>query len=270
LASIFIYKFIGQSTSLKNNDSKKKDLVEIVDDADISSKQESTAELEPTIIDNKWILVWHEDFDDFDASKWNKITKGNNYNNELQYYLPQNVQIKNGKLYLVGKREKYDSHQYTSGKITTEGKFEIQYGKIEVIARTTGEKGSFPAIWLLPTNGETFPEVDIYESIGRDPNRVYYVNHWKENDQYHRSYKDYIIENPYGFHKYAIEWSENEIKWFVDDKHVFTSTEGIPNQPMFLIINLAIGGTWPKSPDKNSEFSSYFIIEDLKVMKRRE
>ncbi len=222
------------------------------------------------IIDDDWVLLWHETFEYLDKNKWNVIEQGDNYNHELQYYLPQNVQIVDSTLEISAKEEMYKSHNYTSGKLTTQDKFTIEYGKIEVTLRVSHADGTFPAVWLLPESGDTLPEVDIYESIGRYPAAVYYVNHWIEDNKQKRSYASHHLEDPYASHTYAIEWSKDEIKWLIDGEHIFTSTEGIPHEPMYLVINLAIGGTWAKDPSEDTLFPLSMIVEEVKFMKRRD
>lgn len=222
------------------------------------------------IIDGEWVLEWHDTFDSLDNEKWNLIKQGNNYNNELQYYKPENVECEDGRLIIRGKKESYKDHDYTSGKITTQNKFEFKYGKVEIIARTNGGMGSFPAIWLLPSNGDTFPEVDIYESVGKEVNIAYYVNHYlDEKCRQKRAYTKVRIDDLDEYHKYTIEWNKDSIKWFVDDIFIYESTEGIPNESMYLIINLAIGGAkWVGSPDETTEYPLTFEIEDLKIMRK--
>lgn len=219
------------------------------------------------LIEDKWLTVWYEDFSRLDKTKWNLVDSGVNYNDELQYYRPRNVEIKENSLYLIGKDEEYNDYTYTSGKLTTEDKFELMYGKIEFTAKTDYSIGSFPAVWLSPIGQDYLPEIDIFEAVGIEYGHVYYVNHWKEGEEIKRAFEGIEHTNPLDFHTYSIEWTQDEIKWFVDGKHIFTSTEGIPNEPMYLIINLAIGGEWPGSPNEDTKFPMNFVIKDLKVMK---
>ena len=111
------------------------------------------------------------------------------------------------------------------------------------------------------------PEIDIFEAVGKEYGYAYYVNHWREGEELKRAFEGIQHTNPLDFHTYSIEWSQNEIKWFVNDEHIFTSTEGIPNESMYLIMNLAIGGEWPGSPNKDTKFPMNFVIKELKVMK---
>jgi len=218
--------------------------------------------------DGQWKLVWHDDFTNLDSEKWNAVETGENFNQELQYYTPKNIQVKDGYLYLLAKKETYASHPYTSAKITTQNKFELKYGKITVRAQHPQGKGLFPAIWLLPVKDQVLPEIDMFEAIGSDPRKVYYVNHWNENGELKRTFTSFDIRNVSTFHTYTIEWSPDQIIWSIDNQVRFISKEGIPQEPMYLILNLAIGGKWPGAPDSSTQFPSPFIIDDLKIYKK--
>ena len=245
----------------KDKQSLKQSFTEPIFYEDLSEEEKQQ------LIDDKWLTVWHEDFSELDQTKWNLIDSGINYNSELQYYRPGNVEIKENSLYLIGKDEEYNDYLYTSGKVTTEDKFELMYGKIEFTAKTDYAIGSFPAVWLSPTSTDYLPEIDIFEAVGKEYGYAYYVNHWREGEELKRAFEGIQHTNPLDFHTYSIEWSQNEIKWFVNDEHIFTSTEGIPNESMYLIMNLAIGGEWPGSPNKDTKFPMNFVIKELKVMK---
>ena len=219
------------------------------------------------LLDNKWLTVWEEDFSKLDESKWNLIDTNITWNGELQYYHPNNVQFKDG-LKITGKKEKQGTRDYTSGQITTEGKFNMHFGRIEFKLKTDYKQGSFPAVWLFPISGKSLPEIDIYESIGKEFANVYYVHHWEENGVMKKAAKNYKLKrNATGWHTYAMEWRKDEIKWFVDGVHVFTTKDTIPNEPMFLRINLAIGGVWGGAPDKTTKFPMLLEVKDLKVMR---
>jgi beta-glucanase (GH16 family) len=199
------------------------------------------------------------------------VDKGNNYNNELQYYKKNNIKIIDEILHIVGKKESYKEHHYTSGQINTLNKKHIKYGRIEIRAKHPAGKGFFPAIWLLPVDqSKGLPELDIFEVIGNDPLQVYMVHHTGTVDNINSSYDTLWIEDYNKFHVYALEWDENEIRWYVDDTLGFSSRKGIPNEPMYLIINLAIGGDWPGEPNEFTPFPSSFEIDFVKIYEKKE
>ncbi|MBD3109824.1 family 16 glycosylhydrolase [Bacillus sp. AGMB 02131] len=245
----------------KNKKTLKQSFVEPILYEDLSKEEKQQ------LIDDKWLIVWNEDFSELDKTKWNLIDEDINYNSELQYYRPENVEIKENSLYLIGKDEDYRDHNYTSGKVTTENKFELMYGKIEFKAKTDYATGSFPAVWLSATDEDYLPEIDIFEAVGKEYGYAFYVNHWREGEKLKNENTNIQLTDPEDFHTYSIEWNKDEIKWFVDDEHIFTSTEGIPNESMYLIMNLVIGGNWPGSPNEKTKFPINFVIKDLKVMK---
>ena len=168
---------------------------------------------------------------------------------------------------------------YTSGRITTQDKVEIQYGYWEIKAKLPSGVGTWPAIWMLNSKIDSIPwpysgEIDIMEHVGYDENRVFFSIHNEElfgdvhgtNQQ--GVYYSEEIEND--FHIYSVEWNENEIKGFVDGVQYFNISK-LSNfnysqwpydSPFFLIINLAIGGDWGGVQGiDNSIFPSSFIID---------
>lgn len=226
----------------------------------------------PSIV-KKWILVWNDEFNNkfVDEEKWNVVNRKESYNNELQYYNKKNVMQSEGYLKLIGKRETLEEKEYTSGLVDTRGKFTLQYGKIEVRAKNPFGKGLFPAIWLLPNNGTVvLPEIDIMEMVGNEPEVIYGASHYLENGNYERTFNKIPIANPQDFHVYTLVWDKKEVKWFIDDTLFHSTSKGIPQEPMYLIMNLAIGGIWPGNPDRNTIFPSEFIIDYVRIYKSNE
>ena len=200
--------------------------------------------------------------------KWlTPVNSGHPYNGELQHYVEDNVTIKDGVIAMKGKRESYKDHDYTSGKVTTKDRLEFRYGKVAFHARTNFEVGSFPAVWLLPADDVSYlPEIDAFEAVGSAPGYAYYVNHYMEGDQMKKSARGYKLPtNPTGYHYYVMEWSKDSIKWYVDGRLIHVSTEGVPQVPMYLIVNLAVGGVWSGPPNETS-FPMKFEVKDLRVI----
>ncbi|MDD2435635.1 MAG: glycoside hydrolase family 16 protein [Bacilli bacterium] len=206
-----------------------------------------------------------EDFNhDLNKDHWNVIERGNNYNNELQYYSSNNVMINNGILELTAKKESLNNHSYTSGMITTKDKYEFLYGKIIVKVKSASGKGLLSAIWLLPADDALYPEVDILESLGEKPNEiwtgVHYINEHSQKTSYFNTYhtnSDFSI--------YEINWEKDEIRCYLDNKLVYKTNVGVPDQKMYLIINLAVGGNWPKQPD-DSIFPRSLLIDYIVII----
>ena len=186
--------------------------------------------------------------------------------------------VKNNNLFIRGIKEKHGVAQYTSGRINTSKKFNWKYGRFEVRAKISKQKGVWPAVWLLSENIEIdgWPkcgEIDIMEHINNED--VIYgtihsekYNHIKKNQIGGKTIVDEISSI---FHTYGLEWNSESILWFVDNKIYFSldkkdyfkKTWPFDNE-YFLIINQAIGGFWPGEPEVNFKTSDY-IIDWIKI-----
>ncbi len=215
-------------------------------------------------------LVWSDEFDydgGLDLSKWT-VQTGDGCpqlcgfgNNELQYYkdAPSNVRIENGVLLITARKEKNGSRDYTSAKLISKGKGDWLYGKFEVRAKLPAGRGTWPAIWMLPTENDygRWPrsgEIDIMENVGFNPGTVYGTvhtysfNHMKGTQKMDSLIIDDADET---FHVYSIEWTNDKIDFYVDEQkyHTFSNTgEGSMDwpfdRPFYYILNLAVGGNW--------------------------
>ena len=218
-----------------------------------------------------WELVFFEDFSGGSLNNkiWTASSRIENYNNELQVYNPKNVEIKGGKLLLIAKDEKKHSKKYTSGLIDSKGKVDFLYGKIEVKGKSPAGRGLFPAIWMLPVDEKNnIPQISIMEVVGHKPHLIYQVYYWREEGELKKIYNK--IENTSFTEEYiyGIEWNESEIRWFINGQLVFTVNNNIPNMPLYLVINLAVGGDWPGYPDSNTVFPASFSIDYVKYYKK--
>lgn len=211
-----------------------------------------------------WQLVWQEEFDYQglpDSLKWG-YEIGHVRNNEAQYYTearPENAWVDSGRLAITARRDNWNGNEYTSASLTTRGMTAWTYGKIEMRAILAGGRGTWPAFWTLGTNIGTvgWPacgEIDIMEYVGFDPLRVYGNIHTEAYNHTDGTGKGHSIEiaAPYEqYHTYAIEWYPDRIDFLVDgSKHFTFADEGAGweawpyNSPQFIILNLAIGGSW--------------------------
>jgi beta-glucanase (GH16 family) len=199
-------------------------------------------------------LVWSDEFEgnSVDTSNWYFEIGGHGWgNNEQEYYQRKNASVNNGFLTIIGKKEKIGSNAYTSSRMTTQGKHEFLYGKIEARIKIPVGQGIWPAFWMLGTNiGDVgWPkcgEIDIMEHINID-SIFYGTLHWENNG--HVSKGDTAINNPLDFHVYSVEWDAASIQWYIDGKKFseiniknnFEGTEEF-HKPFYLLLNLAIGG----------------------------
>lgn len=252
-----------------------------------------------TIPDHQWQLVWNDEFNGstIDSSKWTVMDTGLVYNNELQYYSPNNTSIVKDEnrsvLQIEAKKGGYEGKDYSSGKMISMGKGDWTYGKIVVRAKLPVQQGMWPAIWMMPTDEAHYGgwpasgEIDIMELIGGEQNqnesRIYSTLHFdsKKADGSHGHDQGSTVL-PEGqtfadeYHDFQVEWLPGVIRFYVDGKlhHEVndwqSKAEGQPeyytypapfDRPFYLILNLAVGGDWPGSP--NSDFESEAMKVDF-------
>jgi len=238
-----------------------------------------------------YTLAWADEFDGqaLDPASWSN-QDGDGCpnlcgwgNNELEYYTsrPQNLFFQDGKLVIEARKENFNGKSYTSSKILTAGKKYFRYGRIDIRAKLPRGKGIWPAFWMLPQNNvyggwPTSGEIDIMEMVGHEPNRTHGTLHYGPgpgSTQYNRS-----TALPTGalhdeFHVYSIEWKEDQIKWFLDGNLFSTANKSdlaqnaiYPfNEEFYFIINLAVGGNWPGSPDATTSFPQHLIVDYIRV-----
>ncbi len=210
-------------------------------------------------------LVWSEEFNYSglpDTSKWGyQLCRGCG-NNEAQYYTEnrlENARVEDSILIIEARKESMGGYQYTSARLVTENKAAWKYGRIELKAKVPGGRGTWPAIWMLPSDwayGEwpSSGEIDIMEYVGYDPGIIHGTVHTEAYNHQKNTQKGESISVAYPetfFHRYAIEWTPEKIDFFVDDKLYFTFKnehktykEWPFDQPFYLILNIAIGGNW--------------------------
>ncbi|TYR94314.1 glycoside hydrolase family 16 protein [Rossellomorea vietnamensis] len=219
-----------------------------------------------------WSLVWSDEFEE--PQHLNNLWKLQDWpsfkNNELQYYSPKNVFIQDGMMVLTTKRERFKGKEYTSGAVTTEDIFEFTYGKIEIRAKIPKGKGMFPAFWLVNSHdGSWLPEIDIMENIGQNPNEIFQVVHWMDEEDGqkmdHYQYTSEDTEFSAGFHNYGLVWEKDKITWTLDGEKIFETEKFSPDSPLYLYLNTAVGGNWPGDPDPEETFPKEMMIDYVRV-----
>lgn len=234
-----------------------------------------------------WVLAWSDEFDgpNIDKDKWTfEIGNNNGWgNNELEYYTddPTNAFIQDGKLVIQAKKEQKEGYKYTSARMKTQGKFNTIYGRIEARFKLpAGGPGIWPAFWMLGENIDKvgWPacgDINIMEWVGTDPKNVYGLTHGVGFD----TKKSFPLDSgSTDFHRYAVDWEPNSVKFSVDDEVYDTvtpaDTNGAPflfnDNPMFILLNLAVGGNWPGNPDDSTQFPQQYIIDWVRVYKKTE
>jgi beta-glucanase (GH16 family) len=238
-------------------------------------ERQTTQIQEPVITDahteNGWDMIWNEEFNApvLNKTKWNALRDGNGWSERKQYYLPENVEVKEGFLTLNVLEKTKNEFKYTSGAVTTKGKFEFKYGKIEVRAKLPKGAGLIPAIWMLPASGAEYPEIDFAEIIGQNPDELWNVVHdLNSKGEYVREYNmTKLPDVTTDFHTYGIEWNENQITYFFDQKAIFTGTELIPERAMYLYMNVGVGGTWVGEPTSETVFPNEMLVDYVRFYK---
>lgn len=231
--------------------------------------------------------VWSEEFSEsnIDDTKWT-FEIGNNGgwgNNELEYYQSGNASIVDGNLMIEARSEALNGFSYTSSRMITKSKFDFKYGRVDVRAALPKGQGIWPAIWLLGSNIDAvgWPkcgEIDIMEMIGGDgsgngrDNKIYGTAHW-----FGTAYASYggnttlssgIFKDK--FHVFSISWDENYIRWYLDDvkyhEILITPAELSEfKENFFLILNVAVGGNWPGSPNGATTFPQRMFVDYVRV-----
>lgn len=241
-----------------------------------------------------WTLLWSDEFDgaqgtEVDSSKWNLVNKGDGFgNNELEFYRngTNNAAMDgNGNLVITVKKESYSGRNYTSAKLESSGKFEHLYGRYESRMKIPAGQGIWPAFWMLGNDigsvgWPTCGEVDIMENIGREPSIVHGSMHGPGYSGGNPLGAAYTLPNGAkfadDFHVFAIEWEANVVRFYVDDNLYETRTPAdvpsgarwVYDHPFYVILNVAVGGTWPGNPDGTTQFPQTMTVDYVRVYTR--
>ncbi len=246
----------------------------------------------PSFPKRSYELVWSDEFNGsagsaVDPSKWTyDLGTGSNGwgNNELQSYTdkPENVSL-DGEGNLVITAIKGPGSSYSSARIKTEGLFTQQYGRVEARIKTPAGQGLWPAFWMLGENINevSWPqcgEIDIMEQKGQYPFITYGSLHGPGYSAGNAITKSYRLETGTfqdTFFLYAVEWGPEYIDFFVNDnlyqsvRASSVSGEWVYNQPFFLILNLAVGGTFPGAPNDKTSFPAQMLVDYVRVYKEK-
>ena len=239
-----------------------------------------------------WQLAWSDEFAQADgtspsSSNWGFDVGGGGWgNNQLEYDTARtnNVRIQNGQLVIEAKVENYLGNSYTSARMLSKGKQSWTFGRIEASIKIPKGQGIWPAFWMLGANIDavgwpTCGEIDIMENIGNvaDQGITHGTLHGPGYSGGGGLTQTYTL--PGGaklsdaFHVFAVEWSTNQIKWYLDNVQYFTLTPtNLPggstwvfNAPQFILLNLAVGGGWPGNPDGTTVFPQQMLVEYVRV-----
>jgi beta-glucanase (GH16 family) len=247
-------------------------------------------------VSSAWTLTWSDEFNGpngspVDPSKWVTETGGKGWgNNELEYYTarPVNAYQQDGNLVIKVLREKYSgegvTRDYTSARLKTLGKFAQAYGRFEARIKIPRGQGMWPAFWMMgddieKVNWPACGEIDVMENIGKEPAIVHGSIHGPGFDD---GDLEANFSLPPGhaladdFHVYAVEWEPDAIRFYLDD-HLYTTRTHADmrpgwkwsfDHPFFLLLNVAVGGDWPGSPDASTVFPQTMLVDYVRVYRR--
>ena len=243
-----------------------------------------------------YTLVWSDEFNGADgsspdSSKWTYDTGGKGWGNkELECYTnrTQNAKIQGGNLVITAAKENFTcsdgvASNYTSARLKTQGLFSQAYGRFEARIKIPQGQGMWPAFWMLGNDigsagWPTCGEIDIMENIGREPGTVHGSLHGPSTTG-PTSDATAPFSLPAGqnfaddFHLYAVEWDPRTTRFYVDSNlyATFNSSQWPAggtwkfDHPFFIILNVAVGGSWPGSPDNTTVFPQQMLVDYVRV-----
>ena len=255
-----------------------------------------------------WTMVWSDEFSGpngspIDRTKWIAETGGKGWgNHELEYYTDhsENASLQDGNLVIRALQEKYIGpdgveRNYTSARLKTFGKFSQTYGRFEARIKIPDGQGIWPAFWMLGDDIDRvgWPvcgEIDIMENIGKEPAIIHGSIHGPGYVGTTGLEAPYTLSGPLSgplsgqrrfaddFHIFAIEWDPESVSFYVDKDVYVRRTRGdlkpgwkwVFDKPFFLILNLAVGGDWPGSPDSTTVFPQSMLVDYVRVYQRSE
>jgi len=232
--------------------------------------------------------VWSDEFEGPansvpDQAKWGYDTGATGWGNqELENYTksPDNASLDgNGNLVIRAVRT---ASGYTSARLKTQGKFTTTYGKIEARMRIPYGQGLWPAFWMLGSDIDTIGwpacgEIDIMENIGREPSINHGSMHAPGFSGGNSMTALYTLPNAQkfsdDFHTFSIVWSPQAVEFFVDGNSyekvtpasIPPGTKWVFNKPFFLLLNVAVGGSWPGNPDASTQFPQTMTVDYVRV-----
>jgi beta-glucanase (GH16 family) len=241
--------------------------------------------------DGTWQLVWSDEFEaaagtPINPAYWTCEVGGHGWGNaQLEHNTDRTENVAhNGEGFLVitAREEPYRGNRYTSGRCNTMGKVEFTYGRVEARLKLPQGQGLWPAFWML---GANFPdvgwpasgEIDIMEYIGAEPRSTHGTVHGPGFSGSGGLGMRYIFDEPVAenFHVFGVEWEPEIIRWTINGEVFHTITPEtlyggtwVFDHDFFLLLNVAVGGNWPGSPDRTTVFPQEMLVDWVRVYQR--
>ena len=251
----------------------------------------------------QWNLTWSDEFNGSngsppDAKKWVREIGGSGWgNNELEYYTGriENSRLESGRLIVEARSERFTGidnlqRNYTSARLKTKGLFSQRYGRFEARIQLTSGQGIWPAFWMLGDDIGTvgWPacgEIDIMENLGSEPATIHGSMHGTGYSGKNPLTATYTLppektgKTPHfadRFHIFAVEWEPEQVRFYVDDHLYATQTKSslpagtrwVFDHSFFILLNVAVGGNWPGSPDASTVFPQRMLVDWVRVYAR--
>jgi beta-glucanase (GH16 family) len=244
-----------------------------------------------------WQPVWCDEFDVDglpNPDNWNYDSGGGGWGNrELQFYTKEdldNAFVEDGILHIKAIQENLGSNDYTSARLISKYKGDWLYGRIKIRAKVPAAKGTWSALWMLPTDWQYggWPdsgEIDIMEHVGYDDDKVHGTIHtaaYNHNLGTQIGFSKTLQTATTEFHEYEMIWEPNSIELFVDGERFATfgynplfnqnveNTDAWPfDQRFHLIMNVAVGGNWGGAQGITpSEFPDAMEVDYVRVYQK--
>ena len=240
-------------------------------------------------------LAWSDEFETADMSNWTFETGGHGWGNqERQYYTDgsnafiQYDAMAGSRVLVIEARRGapagascwYGACQYSSSRMVTRGKREFRHGRVEARIRLPHTQGIWPAFWMLGGNFDQagWPhsgEIDIMEHVGYEATLTHGALHgpgYSGNTPFSGTH-DLGEPADAGYHVFAVEWDSEGLRWFVDGEEFYSRSRAqvealgpwVFDQPFFILLNVAVGGEWPGSPDAGSVFPQRMYVDWVRV-----
>ena len=227
----------------------------------VSSKSDAavaTAAAAKATVPNGWQLTFNQGFSGkkLNTKVWSTCywwarpgqgcTNAGNSNEEKEWYQPSQDQVSGGELHLVAKPEstegtngngKPEKYYCRSGMVTTNTSFNFEYGFVQFVVRVPYGSGLWPALWLSASNHKWPPEIDLLEHWASETNAGVYLHPAKGARQGGRVNLPSNFSE--GWHSVSLYWTKTRVTWYFDGHQVFTATKDLPQQKMFLVMNVA-------------------------------
>jgi beta-glucanase (GH16 family) len=221
--------------------------------------------------------TWNEDFNgsSVNTADWNFET-GTAPNHELEWYQSNNATVANGILTIQARRQAVGGMQYTSSRMNTQGKHQFQYGHVEARIQGPLGQGYWPAFWMLGANigsvgWPSCGEIDIMETVNAT-NTEFGTIHWGNPGATHVQTGFNRGMNFPAWETFAIDWTASSITWLLNGQsfgsaNIANNINGTEefHQPFFIIVNFAVGGDWPGSPNAGTVFPANLNVDYVHV-----